>query len=59
MKVILINRRTLLTLFALMFVSLKSAANPRKRRVTVTFNYDFNLESCLFADAHTELRKTV
>jgi hypothetical protein len=42
LKAKLINRRTLLTLFALMFVSL-AAADPRKRRVTVTFNYDFNL----------------
>jgi hypothetical protein len=35
-------RRTLLALFAVVFVSL-AVANPRKRRVTVTFNYDFNL----------------
>jgi hypothetical protein len=34
--------RPLLALFVLMFVS-SAVANPRKRRVTVTFNYDFNL----------------
>jgi hypothetical protein len=39
---ILTNLRTLLALFALMCVSL-AVANPRKRRVTVTFSYDFNL----------------
>ncbi|MGC2464676.1 MAG: hypothetical protein WA517_05730 [Candidatus Acidiferrum sp.] len=38
----LTNLRSLLALFALVFVSL-AVANPRKRRVTVTFNYDFNL----------------
>jgi hypothetical protein len=42
MKIELTNPRTLLALFALVFVSL-AVANPRKRRVTVTFNYDFNL----------------
>jgi hypothetical protein len=36
------NLRPLLALFVLMFVS-SAVANPRKRRVTVTFNYDFNL----------------
>jgi hypothetical protein len=38
----LTNLRSLLALFALVFVSL-TLANPRKRRVTVSFNYDFNL----------------
>src|SRR5579864_8150185 len=38
----LTNLRSLLALFSLVFVSL-TLANPRKRRVTVTFNYDFNL----------------
>ena len=42
LKIELTIRRTLLALFALVFVGL-AVANPRKRRVTVTFNYDFNL----------------
>jgi hypothetical protein len=42
MKIKLASLRTLSALFALLFVSLAMAI-PRKRRVTVTFNYDFNL----------------
>jgi len=38
----LTNQRALLALFALVFVSL-ATADPRKRKVTVMFNYDFNL----------------
>ena len=41
-KIKLVILRPLLVLFALVFVSLV-VANPRKRKVTVTFNYDFNL----------------
>jgi hypothetical protein len=42
LKIKLTSLRTLSALFALVFVSL-AVAIPRKRRVTVTFNYDFNL----------------
>lgn len=41
-KIKLTLPRTLLALFGLVFVSL-AAAQPRNRKVTVTFNYDFNL----------------
>jgi hypothetical protein len=41
-KIKLVILRTLFALFALVFVSL-AVAIPRGRRVTVTFNYDFNL----------------
>jgi len=42
LKIKLTNLRSLLALFALVFVSL-AVAIPRKHRVTLTFNYDFNL----------------
>jgi len=41
-KIKLVILRPLLVLFALVFVSL-AVAIPNGRRVTVTFNYDFNL----------------
>jgi hypothetical protein len=42
LKMKLTNLRSLLALLALVFVSL-AVAIPRKHRVTLTFNYDFNL----------------